>query len=85
MRSPMQAWEDDFNRLFAGLPAQRPIGYRIWGDVMAFQGTINPTDAVVLRVESPTPSVLEGPHLRNLHFQGMGFPGHGLEGLRLGS
>lgn len=55
MRSPMQAWEDDFNRLFAGLPAQRPIGYRIWGDVIAFQGTINPTDAVVLRVESPTP------------------------------
>ena len=55
MRSPMLAWEDDFNRLFAGLPAQRPIGYRIWGDVMAFQGTINPTDAVVLRVESPTP------------------------------
>ena len=55
LRSPMSAWEDDFNRLFAGLPARRPIGYRIWGDVMAFQGTINPTEAVVLRVESPTP------------------------------
>ena len=55
MRSPMEAWEDDFNRLFAGLPARRPIGYRIWGDVMAFQGTISPTETVVLRVESPTP------------------------------
>ena len=55
LRSPMSAWENDFNRLFAGLPARRPIGYRIWGDVMAFQGTISPTDSVVLRVESPTP------------------------------
>ena len=55
LRSPMSAWESDFNRLFAGLPARRPIGYRIWGDVMAFQGTIRPTDAVVLLVESPTP------------------------------
>ena len=55
MRSPMKAWEDDFNRLFAGLPARRPIGFRIWGDVMAFQGTINPSETVVLRVDSPTP------------------------------
>ena len=55
LRSPMSAWENDFNRLFAGLPARRPIGYRIWGDVMAFQGTISPTDSVVLRVDSPTP------------------------------
>ena len=55
MRSPMTAWEDDFNRLFAGIPARRPIGYRVWGDVMAFQGTISPTTTVVLRVESPSP------------------------------
>ncbi len=55
MRSPMTAWEDDFNRLFAGIPARRPIGYRVWGDVMAFQGTIKPTTTVVLQVESPTP------------------------------
>ena len=55
MRSPMAGWEGDFNRLFAGLPARRPLGYRIWGDVMAFQGTINPTTAEVLRVESPVP------------------------------
>ncbi|MDP6550168.1 MAG: hypothetical protein QF659_08870, partial [Dehalococcoidia bacterium] len=52
LRSPLKNWEDDFNRLFAGLPARRPLGYRIWGDVMAFQGTIQPTTAEVLRVES---------------------------------
>ena len=41
--------------MFAGLPARRPLGFRIWGDVMAFQGTINPTTAQVLWVESPVP------------------------------
>ena len=53
MRSPMISWEDDFNRLFAGLPARRPLPYRIWGDVIAFQGTINPTTTPVLQVNSP--------------------------------
>ncbi len=53
MRSPLVRFEDDFNRLFAGLPARRPLPYRIWGDVMAFQGTINPTTTPVLQVESP--------------------------------
>ena len=52
-RSPLAAWEDDFNRLFAGLPARRPVGFRIWDNVMAFQGTINPTTTQVLQVESP--------------------------------
>ena len=55
MRSPMISWEDDFNRLFAGLPARRPLPYRIWGDVIAFQGTINPTTTPVLQVNSPLP------------------------------
>ncbi len=55
IRSPMLGWEDDFNRLFAGLPARRALGYRIWGDVMPFQGTINPTEAPVLQVESRLP------------------------------
>ena len=54
-RTPLTTWEDDFNRLFAGLPARRPLGYRIWGDVLAFQGTINPTTTQVLWVESPVP------------------------------
>ena len=54
-RTPMQSWEDDFNRLFAGLPARKPLGYRIWGDVMAFQGTIHPTQTQVLFVESQVP------------------------------
>ena len=55
MRSPTNGLEDDFNRLFAGLPARRPLGYRIWGDVMAFQGTIRPTTTRVLQVNSPLP------------------------------
>ncbi len=53
MRSPLVRFEEDFNRLFAGLPARKPLPYRIWGDVMAFQGTINPTTTPVLQVESP--------------------------------
>ena len=55
LRSPFLGFEDDFNRLFAGLPARRPLGYRIWGDVMAFQGTIRPATTAVLWVESPVP------------------------------
>ncbi len=55
LRSPMKGYEDDFNRLFAGLPARKPIPYRIWGDAMAFQGTINPTTTQVLQVNSPAP------------------------------
>ena len=54
-RSPLIHWEEDFNRLFAGLPARRPLPYRIWGDTMAFQGTINPTDTPVLQVNSSVP------------------------------
>ena len=59
LRSPMQVLEGDFNRLFAGLPAGRPMAFRVWGDVMAFQGTINPAETVALRVESPTPLYLK--------------------------
>lgn len=59
LRSPMQVLEGDFNRLFAGVPARRPVAFRVWGDVMAFQGTINPAETVVLRVESPTPLYLK--------------------------
>ncbi len=55
LRSPMKGYEDDFNRLFAGLPARRPIPYRLFSDVMAFQGTINPTTTQVLQINSPAP------------------------------
>jgi transglutaminase-like putative cysteine protease len=55
LRSPVAGWEDEFNRLFAGLPARKPLPYRIWGDVIAFQGTINPTTTPVLQVNSPVP------------------------------
>ncbi len=55
MRKPLAGFEDDFNRLFAGLPARRAIGFRVWDDVMAFQGTINPATTQVLHVHSPAP------------------------------
>ena len=53
MRDPLESLEGDFNRLFAGLPARRPLGFRIWDDVMALQGSINPTTTQVLWVDSP--------------------------------
>ncbi len=55
MRKPLTGFEDDFNRLFAGLPARRAIGFRVWDDVMAFQGTINPATTQVLQVHSAAP------------------------------
>ena len=57
-------------RLFAGLPARRPLPYRIWGDTLAFQGTINPTDTPVLQVNSPVPLYWESAFLRHLHARG---------------
>ncbi len=54
MRDPLESMEDDFNRLFAGLPARRPMGFRIWDNVMALQGSIYPTTTQVLWVDSPT-------------------------------
>ena len=53
MRTPFESLEGDFNRLFAGLPARRPMAFRIWDDVMALQGSIYPTKTQVLWVESP--------------------------------
>ena len=55
LRTPLVEWEDDFNRLFAGLPARRALGFRLWGDTMPFQGTINPNTVPVLQVESSLP------------------------------
>jgi len=54
MRNPLESMEDDFNRLFAGLPARRPLGFRIWDNVMALQGSIYPTTTQVLWVNSQT-------------------------------
>jgi transglutaminase-like putative cysteine protease len=59
LRSPLVRWEDDFHRLFAGLPARRALPYRIWGDSIAFQGTINPTTVPVLQDNSPMPMYLK--------------------------
>ena len=55
LRTPLVSLEDDFNRLFAGLPARREIGFRVWDDVMPFAGTINPAPDHTLLVDSPIP------------------------------
>lgn len=55
LRTPLVGLEDDFNRLFAGLPARRDIGFRVWDDVMPFQGTISPAPTHTLLVDSPVP------------------------------
>ncbi len=55
LRKPLTGFEGDFNRLFAGLPARRDIGFRVWDDVMAFQGTISPATTHTLLVESAVP------------------------------
>ena len=55
LRTPFAGVEEDFNRLFAGLPARRALGYRVWGDNMPFHGTINPNTVPVLQVESQLP------------------------------
>ncbi len=55
IRRPLVTLEDDFNRLFAGLPARRDIGFRVWDDVLAFQGTISPSTTHTLLVDSPVP------------------------------
>lgn len=55
LRQPLVTLEDDFNRLFAGLPARRDIGFRVWDDVMPFQGTISPAPDHTLLVDSPIP------------------------------
>ncbi len=55
IRKPLVGLEDDFNRLFAGLPARRDVGFRVWDDVMAFQGTISPATTHTLLVESTVP------------------------------
>ena len=55
LRKPLVSLEDDFNRLFAGLPARRDIGFRVWDDVMPFQGTIRPAPDHTLLVDSPIP------------------------------
>lgn len=55
LRQPLVTLEDDFNRLFAGLPARRDIGFRVWDDVMPFAGTISPAPDHTLLVDSPIP------------------------------
>ena len=55
IRTPLVSLEDDFNRLFAGLPARRDIGFRVWDDVMPFAGTISPAPDHTLLVDSPIP------------------------------
>jgi transglutaminase-like putative cysteine protease len=55
IRSPIEHFRGDFNRLFAHLPARKPFPYRSFGEILPFQGTIKLSSTPVLEVESPVP------------------------------
>ncbi len=56
LRSPIENFRSDFNRLFAALPARKPLPYRIFDQVLPFQGTINLATTPVLQVEASQPT-----------------------------
>ena len=58
LRLPAEQFRGDFNRLFAGLPARKPLGYRTFDDTLPFQGRIRLTDEKVFSVRSSLPSYL---------------------------
>lgn len=55
LRSPIENFRSDFNRLFAGLPARKAFPYRSFDATLPFQGTINLSTSPALEVESSTP------------------------------
>ncbi|MBI4298491.1 MAG: hypothetical protein HY666_01860, partial [Chloroflexi bacterium] len=56
MRSPARRLEDEFARLFSGLPARKTIPVRIFGPSLAFQGKIALSGVPALWVNSDYPS-----------------------------
>ena len=84
-RAPLVSWEEDFNRLFAGLPARRPLPYRIWGDTMAFPGHNQPHRHAGVAGQLPGAVVLESAFLRDLHARGVAIRRHRAPGTRLGA
>ncbi|MDP3062389.1 MAG: transglutaminase domain-containing protein [Chloroflexota bacterium] len=55
LRSPIENFRSDFNRLFAGLPARKAFPYRSFDAVLPFQGTINLSPSPALEVKSTYP------------------------------
>ncbi|MBI4200391.1 MAG: transglutaminase domain-containing protein [Chloroflexi bacterium] len=58
LRWPVEEFRGDFHRLFAGLPARKPMPFRQFDDALPFQGTIQLSDEVALSVKASRPSYL---------------------------
>ncbi|MBI4200983.1 MAG: transglutaminase domain-containing protein [Chloroflexi bacterium] len=56
LRWPADELRGDFNRLFAGVPARKPLPYRIFDNTLPFQGAISLSDDVVFTLKSTRPS-----------------------------
>lgn len=52
LRWPVEQLQGDFNRLFAGIPARKPLAYRLFDNTLPFQGTISLSDEVVFTLKS---------------------------------
>ncbi len=55
---PLEQFQGDFNRLFAGLPARKPLPYRTFDDSLPFQGRIRLSDDKIFSVRTSQPSYL---------------------------
>ena len=56
LRWPVDRLQGDFNRLFAAVPARKPMSYRVFDSTLPFQGTISLSDEVAFTVRSSRPS-----------------------------
>ncbi|MBI4201055.1 MAG: transglutaminase domain-containing protein [Chloroflexi bacterium] len=56
LRWPVEELRGDFNRLFAGVPARKPLPYRVFDTTLPFQGPIRLSDEVVFTLKSSRPS-----------------------------
>ncbi|MBI4340119.1 MAG: transglutaminase domain-containing protein [Chloroflexi bacterium] len=56
LRWPAETYSGDFHRLFAGVPARKPIAFRTFGDILPFQGPITLGEQVVFTAEVTTPT-----------------------------
>ena len=56
MRWPVERLQGDFNRLFAAVPARKPMMYRVFDNTLPFQGAISLSDEVAFTVRSSRPS-----------------------------
>ena len=55
-RSPIESMENEFGRLFYGVPARRDLSGRFFGTALPFQGKVKFTGEVVLETHSAQPS-----------------------------